>query len=41
MNIQLEKDFQTYAREKNALYEEDLNELRGFSIALDADLLLT
>ena len=41
MNNQFEKDFQAYAKSKNALFIDDMQILHGFSIALDADLLLS
>ena len=41
MNVQFEKEFQEYAASKNALYVDNLSSFRGFSIAIDADLLLS
>lgn len=40
MNIQFEKDFQAYAKSKNALYVDDMQNLYGFTVAVDADILL-
>ena len=41
MNVQFEREFQEYAASKGALYVENLSTFRGFSIAIDADLLLS
>jgi len=41
MNTKFEKEFQDLAKTHDALFEEDLNALRGYKVAFDAELLLS
>ena len=41
MNSQFEKDFQAYAKGKNALWQDSLEQMHGFTVGIDADLLIS